>query len=99
MKTNYTTLVVFLICIFAAVLFVSYCYAGEVKTVEGLIERVDYNYIRVRGRDYNISGVPLRNPSGEDLTSNQLKIDRKVDIFFEDDKITSVLIYDENMVQ
>ncbi len=72
--------------------------AGELKIVEGLIQNITYDSIEVRGKYYNISGVPLKDASGRNLSKAYLKTGKKVEIFFKDDRITSILIY-EYMVE
>ena len=72
--------------------------ADKVRMVEGLIEDVTPNSIKVRGAYYNITGAPLKNASDKTLTRNDLKIGKKVGIFFKNNRITSILIY-EDMVE
>ena len=72
--------------------------ADKVRMVEGLIEDVTVNSIKVRGAYYDITGAPLRNASDKTLTRNDLKIGKKVGIFFKNNRITSILIY-EDMVE
>jgi hypothetical protein len=78
--------------------FVLYCYAEKVRTVEGLIEDVRNDSIKVRGKYYNISDTPLKNSSGKSVSKNQLRVGKKVYIYFQDDKITTIIIY-EYMVE
>ena len=92
MKTKGFALIVLPVFVFA-ILIVSFCYASKVRVVEGLIENVTYDSIEVRGKYYNISGVPLKDSSGRDLSKAYLKIGKKVEIFFQGDKITTVLIH------
>lgn len=77
---------------------VSFCYAEKVKVVEGLIESVTSDYIKVRGEYYNISDVPLLDSSGKKVSKDRLRIGRKVEIFFQGGRITSILIH-EYMVE
>ena len=77
----------------AFILLPSVLNAAKVTTVEGLIEHVTYDSIEVRGKYYNISGVPLLNASGNKLTKAYLRQGGKVEIFFEGGRITSILIY------
>ncbi len=72
--------------------------ADKVRMVEGLIEDVTPNSIKVRGAYYDITGVPLLNASDKILARNELKIGKKVEIFFKNNRITSILIY-EYMVE
>ena len=72
--------------------------ADKVRMVEGLIEDVTPNSIKVRGAYYDITGAPLLNASDKVLARNDLKIGKKVGIFFKNNRITSILIY-EDMVE
>jgi len=72
--------------------------ADKVRMVEGLIEDVTPNSIKVRGAYYDITGVPLLNASDQIVARNDLKIGKKVEIFFKNNRITSILIH-EYMVE
>ncbi|OIP60650.1 MAG: hypothetical protein AUK38_02765 [Nitrospirae bacterium CG2_30_41_42] len=97
MKTKGFALIVLPVFVFA-ILIVSFCYASKVRVVEGLIQDITYDSIEVRGKYYNISGVPLKDASGRNLSKAYLKTGKKVEIFFQDGKITSILIH-EYMVE
>jgi hypothetical protein len=92
---------IMILCVLIAFFFVSIsnCYAREIRTVEGLIQSVSDDSIRVRGIYYDITGVPLEDASGKILQKNQLKVGRKVEIFFKNNKIKTILIYPEHMVE
>jgi hypothetical protein len=96
MKRN--IIILFVLMIFFSV-GVSYCYAKDIKTVEGLIESVSGDSIKVRGNYYDITGVPLENASGKIVPKDQLKVGRKVEIFFKNNSIKAILIYPERMVE
>jgi hypothetical protein len=68
---------------------------SPVRTVEGLIQSVSNDSIQVRGQYYSIAGIKLINPSGENLNKSSLSAGKKVEIFFQEGKITSILIYDD----
>ena len=72
--------------------------ADKVRMVEGQIEDITVNSIKVRGAYYDITGVPLLNASDKMLARNDLKIGKKVEISFKNNRITSILIY-EYMVE
>jgi|GEM_PF-2020852 len=77
----------------------SRAYARDIKTVEGLIENVTDDSIKVRGGYYHFTDVPLRDPSGKNMPKNQLKIGRKVEIFIHNRNIDAILIYPEHMLE
>ncbi len=77
----------------------SYSYGKDIKTVEGLIESVTDDSIKVRGRYYDFTSVPLEDASGKILQKDQLKVGRKVEIFFQNNKMKTILIYPEHMVE
>ncbi|RJQ22241.1 MAG: hypothetical protein C4560_02665 [Nitrospiraceae bacterium] len=87
-----------LICLSMIITFMVPAHAAKVSTVEGIIQRVTNDSIQVRGKYYGISGIPLINPSGEHLKKTSLTSGKKVEIFFQEGKITSILIY-EDMVE
>lgn len=70
--------------------------ADKVRMVRGLIENVTADSVEVRGKYYNISGVPLKDASGEEVTKDQLRIGRFITIYFHNNKINDIIIYDEN---
>lgn len=69
------------------------CYAETIKTVEGLIDNISSDSIKVKGTYYNISDVPLKDASGKSLTKNEIKVGKRVEIIFYKDRITSVIIH------
>ena len=77
--------------------FTTYCYAEKLRIVEGLIENVTDDSVRVRGRDYSISGVPVRNASNEDLSKSSLRSGKRVELFFKNDKLTTILVHAEGV--
>jgi hypothetical protein len=77
----------------------SSAYTRDIKTVEGLIESVTGDSIKVRGSYYEITGVPLENASGRKMKTEELKVGRKVEIFFQRNHINTILIYPEYMVE
>lgn len=72
--------------------------AERIRVVEGLVQSVTDDSIEVRGRYYNIANVPLMDASGRNVSKDRLVKGKKVEIFFKDNKITSVLIH-EYMVE
>lgn len=82
------------VLIFYVLMMVSYCHAAKVTTVSGLIESVNDYSIEVRGRYYDVSKAELVDTSGKKLPKSYLKTGKKVEIFFEDGLLTTVLIYE-----
>jgi hypothetical protein len=96
---NKNFLAISLLIVFTLV-FASFCFAEKVnvKVVEGIIEDVSDDSIKVREHNYNISGVPIKNASDETLSKAWLKTGKRVELFFKNNKITTILVYEE-MVQ
>jgi len=90
---------IFLLSILIVFLYsiASYSYERNIKTVEGLIESVSGDSIKVRGTYYDITGVPLEDASGKNVKKDQLKEGRKVEIFFQDNNIKTILVYPEHL--
>jgi len=85
--------ITFIVLLFYFLALASLCYAEKVRTVEGLIEDVSNDSIKVRGKYYNISDTPLKDASGKTVSKDQLRVGKKVEIFFHNDRITSVVIH------
>ncbi len=94
-----SSIIIFSILMVFLYVGVSQSFAKEVKTVEGLIESVTDDSIKVRGSYYDITGVPLENASGKNMQKDQLRVGRKVEIFFKNNSIKTILIYPEHMVE
>jgi len=98
-KQSLIIFIVFLFCILATFFILSQSFAADkVRMIEGLIEDVTPNSTKVRGAYYDITGAPLLNASDKVLTRNDLKIGKKVGIFFKNNRITSVVIH-EDMIE
>ena len=87
-----------ILSIFLPLVFPPPALSANVKSVEGIVQRVDGPVIQVRGRDYNTAGVPMRSPSGRDLSAGDLSTGRKVEMLFKGGVLKSIVIY-ENMVE
>lgn len=98
-KQNLIIFIVSLFCVLTTIFSLSQSFAADqVRMVEGLIEDVTPNSIKVRGAYYDITGAPLLNASDKIVARNDLKIGKKVGIFFKNNRISSVVIY-EYMVE
>lgn len=73
--------------------------AEKVRVVEGLIEDITENSIKVNDSYYNIAGVPLIGPSEERVSKDQLKIGRRVALFLKGENITTILIFGEDFLE
>lgn len=82
------------VLIFYVLMMVSYCYAAKVTTVLGIIESVTDDSIEVRGKYYDVSKAELVDTSGKKLPKAYLKTGEKIEIFFEDGILTSLLVYE-----
>lgn len=91
MKIRYLILIFILISSFA---LSAVSFAEEENVVSGTIESVKGSSITVGGSSYNISGVPLLDSSGKKVSMNQLTEGKRVEIFFKNNNITSVVVYE-----
>ena len=68
-----------------------------VRLVEGHIEDVTSNAIRVRGRYYDFTGVPILNERGQASSQSQLVRGREIKLFFKNRVLSRIMVF-ENMV-
>ena len=80
--------------LFTLIALAGFGVAGDLKVVGGFVETVSGNYLFLRGRSYNIEGVPIEHTSGMKATAVQIVRGSKVDLFFRGGKITTVLVYE-----
>lgn len=93
-KKTMAAVILFLVVSGSGLSFQAYAAQNsDVTTVEGLIVRVSDDSIVVRDKRYELAGVPLVKSTGERASWDELRIGKKVEIFFEKGRITSVLIY------
>ncbi|OIP63806.1 MAG: hypothetical protein CO150_08510 [Nitrospirae bacterium CG_4_9_14_3_um_filter_53_35] len=97
-RAGYRIAFIIFIISLLSVFTISLGYAEKVTVVEGIIENVTEHSIKVRNNNYEVIGVPLLKSSGEALSYDALRRGKKVEIFFHDKKITSIIIH-EDMVE
>ncbi len=68
--------------------------AGHRKAVTGTVEDVSGNSITVHGTSYNLEGGRVLNPSGKGLPVSEIVRGKKVDLYFRNGHIHSVVVYD-----
>jgi len=89
-KKGYIALIVMILYLLTSLLL---SFAEKVKTIDGLIEDISSDSIKVQGKYYNISDTSLKDASGKTVSKDQLKVGKRVEIFFHNDKITGVIIH------
>jgi len=72
--------------------------AGDVKVVKGIVGSVAGNLIYLSGKSFDLTGIPVRNPSGKDLSIEDIAPGKKVELFYRRGRVSSVLVY-EPMVE
>ena len=95
MKTKMFFLILFLFCFFILVAPRFYSYAEEVRVVRGIIENITSDSIVVRNQFYNYTGVPLKDSSDRDLPRSELSVGKKVEIYFVNNRISTILIHED----
>lgn len=68
--------------------------AGQMRSVTGIVEEVSGNSISIQGKSHNLEGVPVVNPSGRRLAVSEIVRGKKVDLYFRNGQIASVVVYD-----
>ncbi len=91
-KCKYLLAILLLVLSFV---FVVNVYAEGETVISGTIEGVKGNTITVGGNSYSIYLVPLLDPSGNKVSVNHLTEGKRVEIFFKNKDITSVVVYEK----
>lgn len=73
--------------------------ATKVTMIDGYIEKVSDDSIVVDFKRYYLAGAVLLNIKNEPVDKTELRVGRKVEIFFHDRRIDSILIYPENWAE
>jgi hypothetical protein len=89
-----------------ALVFLAWCFlvsahpgvAGDVKVVKGIVGTVAGNLIYLNGKSFNLTGIPVRNASGKELSMEDIVPGKKVGLFYRRGRVSSVLVY-EPMVE
>jgi hypothetical protein len=68
-------------------------FAGRLSILNGLVERVDGNEIRLYSRYYDVSQAVIKDPSGMILSAGDITPRAKVSLFFESGRLRSVVVY------
>jgi hypothetical protein len=72
--------------------------AGDVKVVKGIVGTVAGNLIYLNGNSFDLTGIPVRNPSGKELSIEDIAPGKKVELYYRRGRVSSVLVY-EPMVE
>ncbi len=67
--------------------------AADMRIVTGLVKSVSGTEIEVKGRTYDIAGVPIRNAAGRPVPLAELSAGTKVDLYFSAGKLRLVHVY------
>lgn len=67
---------------------------ARVTVVRGLIQNVANDSIVVNSNRYTITGVPIEKPLGKPAKKDDLQQGKKAALFFENNRLTNILIYE-----
>ncbi|MDA8089005.1 MAG: hypothetical protein M0Z61_02100 [Nitrospiraceae bacterium] len=67
--------------------------------IEGHIEEVTSGAIRVDGKYYDFTGVPIRNQMGQTSSQSQLVRGREVKLFFQDGALNVIMVFESRLIQ
>jgi hypothetical protein len=82
-----------------AVGFPAALHSEDLTVIEGQVQYITGDVIKVGGDFFYITDVPIEDASGNDLSAYEIKVGRKVAVFVSGGKVKSVLAYDEFMVE
>jgi hypothetical protein len=74
-------------------------HAAGVTVTGGIVQYVSGPAVTVQGKIYDIRGARIMAPSGKELPLSAIARGKKVDLFVEMGKITSVIIYPTGLVE
>ena len=85
----------------AALVFLAVCFlgssrpgvAGDVQVVKGIVGTVTGNLIYLNGISVDLTGIPVRNASGKELSIADIAPGKKVGLCYRRGKVSSVLVY------
>jgi hypothetical protein len=89
-----------------ALVFLAFCFLGsnrpavasDIKVVKGIVGTVTGNLIYLNGRSVDLTGVPVRNASGKELSLADITPGKKVGLCYRRGRVSSVLVF-EPMVE
>lgn len=92
---------IFRYLIVGALAFLTVCFlglsrpgvAGDVTVVKGIVGTVTGNLIYLNGKSFDLTGIPVRNPSGKELSLADITQGEKVGIYYRKGRVSSVLVY------
>lgn len=73
-------------------------FAGEVQVVKGIVGTVSGNLIYLNGKSVDLTGIPVRNASGVELSLADITPGKKVGLYYRRERISLVVVY-EPMVE
>lgn len=90
----------------SALVFLAVCFlvsahpgvAGEVKIVKGIVGTVTGNFVYLNGKSVDLTGIPVHNASGKELSLADITPGKKVELFYRRGRVSSVLVH-EPMVE
>jgi hypothetical protein len=68
-------------------------FPDQLSILNGLVERVDGNGIRVHSRYFDVSTAVIKDPSGRVLSVGDVTPRAKVSLFFRSGRLQSVVVY------
>lgn len=68
--------------------------AASLRVVKGIVGTVSGNHIFLEGKSCDLTGVPIRNPSGKELSVREISPGRKVALYYRRGSLSSVVVYD-----
>lgn len=68
--------------------------ADHLRVVSGIVAGVSGNSFSIEGKSYDLKGIPAFHPSGRRLEVSGIVRGMKVDLYLQNNRINSVVVYD-----
>jgi len=73
--------------------------SSDLTVVGGIVERVSRSEITLVTGTYDIGQARIRRPSGEDVNPSEIARGRKVDLFIQNGRVATVIVYPASMLE
>lgn len=74
-------------------------HSSDLTVIGGIVERVSGSDISLAAGTYNIGQARVRKPSGEEVHPSEIARGIKVDLFIQNGRVATVIVYPASMLE